>query len=132
MGYKTLSLEIKGDSRGSLIALEQLKEVPFEIKRIYYIFNTKERVERGFHAHKDLKQMAIAVKGSCTFVLDDGKNREEIVLDTPDKALFIEGVIWREMKEFSDDCVLLVLASEYYDESDYIRDYKEFLQQVQK
>ena len=74
--------------------------------------------------------MCIAVKGSCTFVLDNGEKREEIKLDNPNQGLFIEGLIWREMKDFSSDCVLLVLASEHYDESDYIRDYDKFLKEV--
>jgi len=124
--FKTL-----GDERGSLIAIEQGYNAPFEIKRVYYIFDTKEGVERGFHAHINLKQIAIAIKGSCTFVLDDGKKREEIKLDNPSKGLFIEGLIWREMKDFSSDCVLVVLASEHYDENDYIRDYSKFVEEVQ-
>jgi dTDP-4-dehydrorhamnose 3,5-epimerase-like enzyme len=122
MNFKTL-----GDDRGSLIAIEEDYNVPFEIKRVYYIFDTKKGVERGFHAHIDLKQLAIVLKGSCTFVLDNGSKREEILLDNPNNGLLIEGLIWREMKYFSEDCVLLVLASEHYDESDYIRDYDEFL-----
>ena len=119
---------IKGDERGSLIAIEQGYNAPFEIKRVYYIFDTKKGVERGFHAHKNLKQIAIAVKGSCTFVLDNGKKREELTLNTPTKGLLIEGLIWREMKDFSSDCVLVVLASEHYDECDYIREYDKFLE----
>ena len=115
---------------GDLVAIEGKKEIPFEIKRVYYIFDTKEGVERGFHAHINLKQIAIAVKGSCNFVLDDGRKREEIKLDNPNQGLFIEGLIWREMKDFSEDCVLVVLASEHYDETDYIRDYDKFFEKV--
>ena len=87
-------------------------------------------MERGFHAHNNLEQIAIVVKGSCTFVLDNGKKREEIKLDNPNQGLHISGLIWREMKNFSEDCVLVVLASEHYDESDYIRDYNKFLEEV--
>ena len=130
MGYKFVNFETLGDDRGSLIALEENYNTPFAIKRVYYIFDTKEGVQRGFHAHIDLKQIAICVKGSCTFVLDDGNNKEEIRLDSPNKGLLIEGLIWREMYNFSPDCVLLVLASEHYDEDDYIRDYDEFLKEV--
>ena len=126
INYKLVDLKTLGDERGSLIAIEQGHNAPFEIKRVYYIFDTKEGVERGFHAHINLKQIAIAVKGSCTFVLDDGEKREEIKLDNPNQGLFIEGLIWREMKNFSSDCVLVVLASEYYDENDYIRSYDFF------
>lgn len=128
--YKLVDFKTMGDERGSLIAIEQGCNAPFEIKRVYYIFDTKEGVERGFHAHINLKQIAIAVKGSCIFVLDDGKKREEIKLDNPNQGLYIEGLIWREMKDFTPDCILVVLASEHYSESDYIRDYKKFLEEV--
>ena len=128
--YKLLDFKTLGDDRGSLIAIEQGYNAHFEIKRVYYIYDTKQGVERGFHAHINLKQIAIAVKGSCTFVLDNGKTREEIKLTNPNQGLFIEGLIWREMKDFSSDCVLVVLASEHYDESDYIRDYNKFLEEV--
>ena len=78
MDYKVIDFKIRGDERGSLVAIEGNRDIPFAIKRVYYIFDTKEGVERGFHAHINLKQMAIVVKGSCTFVLDDGEKREEI------------------------------------------------------
>ena len=130
MGYELVDFKTLGDERGSLIALEENYNTPFVIKRVYYIFDTKEDVRRGYHAHVDLKQMAICVKGSCTFVLDDGQNKKEIRLDSPNQGLLIEGLIWREMYNFSPDCVLLVLASEHYDEDDYIRDYDEFLIEV--
>jgi dTDP-4-dehydrorhamnose 3,5-epimerase-like enzyme len=125
--YKLINFKTLGDERGSLIAIEQGYNAPFEIKRVYYIFDTKEGVERGFHAHINLKQIVIAVKGSCTFVLDNGSKREELQLTNPNQGLFIEGLIWREMKNFSPDCVLVVLASEHYDENDYVRDYDIFL-----
>jgi dTDP-4-dehydrorhamnose 3,5-epimerase-like enzyme len=119
-----------GDDRGSLVALEENKSVPFDIKRVYYIFGTKPGVSRGYHAHKSLKQIAVCVMGSCRFVLDNGKKREEIVLDKPTTGLVIEDLTWREMHDFSPDCVLMVLAHQYYDETDYIRDYQEFLNAV--
>lgn len=117
-----------GDERGSLVALEAEKTVPFPIQRVYYIFGTKEGVARGFHAHKQLKQVAVCVTGKCRMILDNGTKREEVWLDSPTKGLLIEGLIWREMHDFSEDCVLLVLASEHYDEADYIRNYQDFLQ----
>lgn len=132
MAYKLVDFKTNGDERGSLIALEENYNIPFDIKRVYYIFDTKKGVIRGYHAHINLKQMAIAVKGRCTFILDNGKTREEIKLDNPNKGLLIEGLIWREMKDFSPDCVLVVLASEYYDENDYIRDYQKFINMVNK
>lgn len=130
--YKVVDFKTLGDERGSLIAIEEGYNAPFDIKRVYYIFDTKEGVERGFHAHINLEQIAIVVKGSCTFVLDDGIKREEIQLTSPNHGLHIKGLIWREMKDFSPDCVLVVLASEHYDESDYIRDYEKFLEEVKK
>lgn len=120
-------LNVRGDERGSLIALEGLVDLPFEIERVYYIFGTAAGVVRGRHAHRDLQQLAICLNGSCTFDLDDGTRKVSVQLDRPDEALRIGSMVWREMREFSDDCVLLVLASRRYDESDYIRDYEEFL-----
>jgi len=128
--YKLIDFKTLGDERGSLIAIEQGYNTPFEIKRVYYIFDTKEDVRRGYHAHIDLKQLAICIKGSCTFVLDDGEVKNELTLSSPNTGLLIEGLLWREMYNFSDDCVLLVLASEHYDESDYIRDYDKFIEVV--
>jgi dTDP-4-dehydrorhamnose 3,5-epimerase-like enzyme len=122
-----LNFDVFGDDRGALISLEENINVPFEIKRVYFIFNTNDGISRGFHAHKDLEQVALCVKGSCRLVLDNGKSRESIILDSPNKGIYIDNGKWREMHDFSEDCVLLVLASKVYDESDYIRDYKEFL-----
>lgn len=119
-----------GDERGSLVALEAGKTVPFPIKRVYYIFGTKEGVSRGFHAHRQLQQVAVCVTGKCRMVLDNGKKREEAWLDSPTKGILIQDMVWREMHDFSPDCVLLVLASEYYDEEDYIRSYENFILEV--
>lgn len=119
-----------GDYRGSLVALEAEKTVPFVIKRVYYIFGTQQGIARGFHAHRNLKQVAVCVTGKCRMILDNGKTREEAWLDSPTKGLLIGDLVWREMHDFSEDCVLLVLASELYDEVDYIRDYEEFMKMV--
>lgn len=129
MNIQMIPLQTHGDERGSLVALEEGKNIPFEIKRVYYMFNTKNEVRRGFHAHKFLKQVAIAVRGSCRFLLDDGHERIEVVLDNPAQGLLIESFMWREMYDFTDDCVLMVLADQHYDESDYVRDYEDFLEQ---
>lgn len=115
------------DSRGSLIAIEAAKTIPFDIKRVYYIFETQQGVSRGFHAHKGLKQVALALRGRCRITLDNGRERENVWLESPDKGILIGEMIWREMHDFSHDCILLVLASEHYDETDYIRDYENFL-----
>lgn len=125
---KWIDFQSLGDARGSLVALEigMEKAVPFDIKRVYYIYQTGEGVSRGFHAHRNLKQVAICVAGKCRMVLDNGKNREDTWMSSPTQGLLIESMIWREMHDFSRDCVLLVLASEHYDESDYIRSYETF------
>lgn len=123
---KTIFFPPLGDERGSLVALEAHKTVPFEVKRVYYIFGTRPSVSRGFHAHRALQQVAVCVTGKCRMVLDDGAQREEIWLDSPTKGLLIGNFVWREMHDFSSDCVLLVLASEHYDDADYIRSYDEF------
>jgi len=115
-----------GDERGSLIAIEAEKSVPFEVRRVYYIFATKEGVERGFHAHKALNQVAVAVTGSCEMVLDDGECETSVLLDSAQKGVLIGPGVWRVMRNFSSDCVLLLLADQHYDEADYIRDYEEF------
>lgn len=124
-------LNVIGDDRGSLIAIESGHNVPFDIKRCYYIFSTTPGVRRGFHAHKTLNQVLICTSGSCKIFLDDGKDTKDVLLDSPTKGLHISGLIWREMYEFSDDCVLMVLADQYYDEGDYVRNYQEFLKMVQ-
>jgi dTDP-4-dehydrorhamnose 3,5-epimerase-like enzyme len=127
---KILNFEEFGDSRGGLIALEGNQNIPFEMKRVYYIYNTSEGASRGFHAHKELYQVAICISGSCRFVLDDGNVREDVVLNKKYEGLLIKKMLWREMYDFSEDCVLMVLASAHYDESDYIRDYSEFLKEA--
>lgn len=125
-----INLNVMGDARGSLISLEQNKNIPFDIKRIYYIFDTKSDVARGFHAHYDLEQVAICMKGCVTFLVDDGISKEYVTLSSPDIGLHIKGLKWREMHDFSEDCVLMVVASDFYDEADYIRDYDTFLKEV--
>ncbi|MGG5216353.1 MULTISPECIES: sugar 3,4-ketoisomerase [Rahnella] len=126
MKIELIPLQIHGDQRGSLVSLETTKNIPFEIKRVYYLFDTKADVTRGYHAHRELKQVAIAIRGSCRFALDDGNERINILLDNPSQGLLIESFIWREMSDFSDDCVLMVLADKEYDENDYVRDYEQF------
>lgn len=128
---KLIDLPSFGDERGGLVALESHQSIPFEIKRLYYIFNTSNK-PRGFHAHIDLKQVAICLKGSCRFILDDGYDKDEVILKSPTQGLIINSLMWREMHDFSEDCVLLVLASEHFSEDDYIRDYSAFLNMVNK
>jgi hypothetical protein len=130
-GWSLSRLSVRSDVRGNLVAIEGGRDAPFVINRVYYLYGLSPETERGFHAHQKLQQLAIAVSGSCTFVLDDGKVREEIRLERPDVALYIGAMTWREMRDFSPDCVVLVLASEFFDETDYIREHGEFLRQVE-
>jgi len=123
---KWLDFPPLGDDRGSLVALEANKTIPFDIKRVYYIFGTKNNITRGMHAHRNLKQVMLCITGSCKIMLDDGKRRESVWLNSPVRGLLIENLVWREMSNFSPDCVLLVLASELYSEEDYIRNYETF------
>ena len=121
-----------GDERGQLVALEENRDIPFKIKRVYYIYDTGKGVHRGFHAHKSLEQILICIHGSCKILLDNGNEKKIVPLEKPYEGLYVSNDLWREMYDFSSDAVLMVLASEYYDESDYIRDYDEFLRYVRE
>jgi dTDP-4-dehydrorhamnose 3,5-epimerase-like enzyme len=127
---RRIQLQKHGDNRGMLIALEQERSVPFPIRRVYYLFGTGRDVHRGRHAHRFLRQLAIAVRGSVTFVLDDGTGPTQCVLDDPSQGLLLGRMVWRELRDFSDDCVLVVLADQYYDPDDYITDYEQFLHEA--
>lgn len=116
-----------GDERGQLVALEEERDIPFEIKRVYYMYDTRDGVRRGFHAHKSLEQILICIHGSCKILMDNGEEKKVVSLEKPYEGLYINNNIWREMFDFSPDAVLMVLASDYYNEEDYIRDYEEFL-----
>ena len=117
---------VRGDDLGWLVALEADRNVPFPIKRVYYIFGTREGSRRGKHAHRRLTQMMVCLTGQCKVLLDDGNTREDVVLTRNDHGLMLDPMLWHEMYDFSPDCVLLVLADNYYDEADYIRDYRTF------
>lgn len=121
-----------GDERGQLVALEGHKDIPFDIKRVYYLYDTGEGVRRGFHAHKNLEQILICIHGSCKILLDNGMEKKIVSLEKKYEGLYVSNDMWREMYDFSPDAVLMVLASEYYDESDYIRDHDEFIRSMQK
>ena len=113
---------------GSLISLEESKNIPFEIRRVYYIYGITSSVSRGAHAHKESNQMLICVHGSCEILLDDAKVQKRLILDKPDMGLFQKKMIWGEMQNFSKDCVLMVLSDDFYSPDDYISDYDQFLE----
>ena len=124
---RLIPLALRGDERGRLVAIEQMSDAPFSIARVYYVYGTTPGTTRGHHAHRALNQLAVAVAGSCTMLLDDGEQRVTVRLDDPATGLTLPPMVWHEMSDFSSDCVLMVLADAAYDEADYIRDYDEFI-----
>lgn len=125
---KIIELGELGDERGLLTVIEENNTIPFEIKRVFYIYGTANGVRRGLHAHYKTRQLLVAVSGKCIVTLDDTKRKTEVLLDSPKKGLLLEPNDWHEMHDFSTDCVLLVIASHLYDSEDYIRDYRNFLE----
>lgn len=121
-----------GDNRGQLVALEEGKDIPFKIKRVYFMYDTAPGIVRGYHAHKNLEQILVCIHGSCKIRLDNGNEKKIVPLEKPYEGLYIESNMWREMYDFSSEAVLMVLASELYDEADYIRDYDEFLRHIKE
>lgn len=130
--YKLINFTIKGNYEGNLVPIEGKQDIPFDIKRVYYIWGTKFDAVRGNHAHRKLEQIIICIAGSCDFILDDGNHRETVHLSSPNQGIYIKHDIWREFTNFSKDCIVLVLASEHYNELDYIRNYDQFKQEIIK
>jgi len=124
---KIIELPTIKDGRGSCLSVaENLRNIPFKIKRVYYIYNLDGKAIRGMHAHKELEQVLFCISGSCLMEVDDGTNMQIITLDEPSVGIYLGPKLWHTMAQFSGNCILLVLASDFYDESDYIRDYPEF------
>jgi dTDP-4-dehydrorhamnose 3,5-epimerase-like enzyme len=121
----------RGDARGQLSVAEVGGALPFPVRRAYWIHGTKSGVSRGFHAHKQLHQLCVCLAGSVRIVLFDGRREESVVIDSSAKGLLIGPGLWREMHDFSPDCVLMVFADAEYDESDYIRDREQFIRHAQ-
>ncbi len=117
---------------GSLTFLEAMRDISFMVKRIYYIYDIAKEARRGFHAHKELEQYLICIHGECTILLDDGSEVREVNLNSPSEGLYVGPGMWHEMHAFSHGAVLLVLASEYYDENDYIRKYQDFCNYIKE
>lgn len=117
---------------GSLTFLEAERDIPFQIRRVYYIYGVREGSRRGFHAHKELQQYLVCLCGSCKILLDDGKEKATIELASPSEGLYVAPGVWHEMYDFSEGTVLMALASDYYDEKDYIRDYDIFLDYMRR
>ena len=127
---RLVDLPGSADDRGGLAFVEPPHTIPFEIRRVYYLFGIPSGKERGAHGHRDLEQLMIAVSGSFTVTLDDGKERKTFQMSRPDQGLYIRKMIWRDLKNFSQDAVCLVLASERYSEDDYFRSYEDFYREA--
>lgn len=120
-----------GDERGALIAIEGNKDIPFDIKRIFYIYGTDNSAIRGQHANRKSELLLISVSGSCKVKTDDGHGNKEIfTLDKPNDGLYIPRMVWKDMYDFSSDCVLLCLSSENYDSNEYVRDFDKFINEM--
>ncbi len=128
LGIKLVYLPKIADPRGSLTVAESLDSIPFEIKRVYWLYDVPGGGSRGGHAHRRLRQMLVAVSGAFHVTLDNGFERKTVLLNHPYQGLLIERGIWRTLDDFSSGAVCLVLASEHYDATDYIEDYDEFLE----
>lgn len=124
---RIIDLRKISDPRGNLTPIEGGADVPFDIKRVYYLYDVPGGESRGAHAHKELQQLIMAANGSFTITLNDGNHKKLFTLNRPYQGLYIASGIWRDLDDFSSGAVLLCLASDHYDEDDYIRDYEEFI-----
>ena len=129
---KTINFHVIEDPRGKMIPIEYPKQLEFPLKRIYYIYDVGAKERRGFHSHNDLEQVLIAISGSIKILVKTPYEEEVVELNNPSTGLYIGPMIWREMFDFSEGAVLLVLASHEYDEGDYIRNYDEYLKKAEK
>jgi dTDP-4-dehydrorhamnose 3,5-epimerase-like enzyme len=130
--YRLLDLPVIRDARGNLTFVEGGRQASFEIRRVYYLYDVPGGESRAGHAHKELQQLLIAVAGSFDVVLDDGRTRDVVTLNRSYVGLYIPSLVWREIENFSSGAVCLALASDHFDESDYIRDYDRFLEATAK
>ena len=130
--YKLITFKDLGDERGNLVVIEgEGMDIPFDIKRVFYIYGSDETVVRGQHANRETEFLLVNVGGSSKVKVDNGKESEVIVLDKPGMGLYIPPMLWKDMYDFSPDSILLVLASRHYDGAEYIRDYDEYLTEMQ-
>lgn len=123
-----IKFKMISDEYGRLVPIEARGEIPFDIKRAYYIFNVPNRIRRGFHAHRELHQVLICVKGTLKILVKTPSEEKIVELNDPSEGLYIGPMVWREMYDFSEDAVLLVLASDHYNECDYERNYDKYLE----
>lgn len=133
MGAQRLEFSQRGDERGELVVIEGMQDIPFEIKRVFYIYDSDSTVVRGQHANKKTEFVLVNVSGQCKVRVTDGRETEEIfLLDKPCTGIYLPKLVWKDMYDFSADSVLLCLASEHYDEEEYIRDYDAFIEYINR
>lgn len=130
LSIEKISLPLIKDNRGFLVFAESEKHIPFKIKRVFYIGGVEKDGCRGFHANKKNKNILFCIQGSAVIKFDNGKEKVEIFLNEPNMGVLINNKIWHSMENFSKDLIMLVFSSEFYDESDYIRDYKEYIKYI--
>lgn len=130
--YKLLSFLQLGDNRGHLVVVEGFKDIPFEIKRMFYIYGTKKNIIRGQHANRKSEFVLINLAGNCKIKVDDGINKEILILDKPHEGIYLDRMVWKDMYDFSKDSILLVLSNQSYDSEEYVRDYIEFKKEMTK
>ena len=130
MNFKIIKTKFFGDKKGHLISFEKGCNCPFDVKRSFYIFDTVPGIVRGSHANRNSEFLLIAISGSCKIKIDDGRKQEIVELNTPIQVLYLGKMMWKEMYDFSYNAILLVLTNTMYDESEYIRDYQQFLKEV--
>ncbi len=127
MNYRLLNFIVRGDARGSLVAIENNKDIPFEIKRVFYIYNTQNDSPRGCHANKKSQFVLIPLQGSCKVKIRLPHEEKIYTLNTPEQGLWLNNMVWKEMYDFSPQTTLLILSDHLYDASEYISDYNEYL-----
>lgn len=126
--YKELEFNDLGDERGKLVVIEALKDIPFEIKRVFFIYDSEREIVRGQHANRYSQFVLINVSGTSKVRVDNGKERRIINLNRPHTGLYISNMVWKDMYDFSEDSILLVLSDTLYDPKEYIRDYSAYLE----
>lgn len=130
--YKVLEFSEFGDERGNLVVIEEKQDIPFKIKRVFYMYGTDSTMVRGSHANRKTEFVLINISGEAKIKLDDGFSRTIVELNKPRMGIYVPPMLWKDMYDFSENSVLLVLASEHYDDSEYIRDYDEYLNEIRK
>ena len=128
--YKIIKLDVNQDERGQLVAIESSQNIPFDIKRVFYIFDVKQNTKRAQHANIKTQQVILCLNGSCEMFMDDGKGQKvSMKLSQKNEAVYVEPKVWLEMSEFSKNCLVIVISDTYHDKNDKINDYQEFLRQ---